>query len=162
MKIFIILCFVTFTAQAATLESFFTKLEGGWNKISAESHRETTAGQITYSQATKFVASVSRTANQWTFAEDMCWTTESEAPVCGEAAVSYEVQGDSLFILVDGQKLPIEVMELDDEFLMIMLTTGDYVFTAILSIEGNKLSQQSVMELIDGTKEYQFLELIKQ
>ncbi len=162
MKIFLILCFVTFTAQAATLESFFTQLEGGWNKVSAESHRETPAGQITYSRATKFEAMVSRAANQWIFAEDMCWATESEAPVCGEASVSYEVNEDALFLLVDNQKLPVEVMELDDEFLMIMLTTNDYVFTAILSITDNKLSQQSVMEMTDGTKEYQFLELIKQ
>jgi hypothetical protein len=92
----------------------------------------------------------------------MCWATESEAPVCDEASVAYEVQDSALFLLLDNQKLPVEVMELDDEFLMIMLTANDYVFTAILSITDNKLSQQSVMELTDGTKEYQFLELIKQ
>lgn len=162
MKIFLLLCLATFSAQAATLETFFTQLEGGWIKESATSQRETPAGHITQSHATKFVASVTRAHNRWSFAEDMCWTTEGSEPVCGEASVSYEVQGDSLFLLLDDQKLPVEVMELADEFLMIMMTTNEYVFTAILSVENNKLSQQSVMELTDGTKEYQFLELIKQ
>lgn len=162
MKIFLILLFVNFNVQAATLESFFSQLEGGWMKESVTSQRETPAGHITQSHATKFVAMVTRTANRWSFAEDMCWVTDSEAPVCGEASVAYDVEGDHLFILVDGERLPVEVMELDDEFMMIMLTTNSYVFTAILSLEGQRLSQQSVMELSDGTKEYQFLELIKQ
>ncbi len=162
MKIFILLCLATFTAQAASLESFFTQLEGGWNKESATSQRETPAGHITQSHATKFEAQVTRSSNRWSFAEDMCWSTNGEAPVCGEGSVSYEVQDSSLFILVDEQKLPVDVMELSDDFLMIMLTTNDYVFTAILKVTGNKLSQESVMELTDGTKEYQFLELIKQ
>jgi hypothetical protein len=162
MKIFLIFCLVSASVQAATLESFFTKLEGPWKSHSAETHRETPAGHITFSRATKFEASVTRAASRWSFAEDMCWSTEGEAPVCGKARVSYEVENDALFILMDDQKLPVEVMELDDEFLMIMLTTDDYVFTAILSVSGNELSQQSVTELNDGTKEYQFLELIKQ
>lgn len=152
------LCLFSFSAFAG-LETFFTSLEGGWKKISADTYRETPEGEIFHSVATRFEASVSRTGNRWNFSEDMCWKPEEGEETCSKGSVAYEVDGESLFIIAGDEKLPVDVLESSDDYLVIMAATADYSFTAVLTLEGNTLTQDSVMELPDGTKEYQLLNL---
>lgn len=155
-----ILCLFSFSAFAQ-LETFFSSLEGRWSKISADTYRETTDGEIFHSVGTRFEAVVTRSGYRWDFNEDMCWATEGEAEVCGPAAVSYEVEGDNLYAIVEGQRFQTDVLESGVDYLIIVLSTEQYSFTAILTLEGNNLSQESVMEFPDGTKEYQILSLGK-
>lgn len=154
------LCLFSFSAFAG-LENFFTNLEGGWKKISADSYRETTAGEIFHSVATRFEAKVTRKGNRWDFAEDMCWKLEDEAEACSQATVAYEIVGEKLVVISEGQRLPVDILESSDDYLVIVVATAEYSFTAVLTLDGNTLSQDSVMELPDGTKEYQILNLIK-
>jgi hypothetical protein len=164
MKIFLtLLLFISFNAMASDLETFFSKLEGSWDKITAESQRETPQGGLTHSNATKFAAKVTRQGNSWGFVEDMCWQEDGSAPECGAAALSYVIENDELSIVLDNQTYPVTILEVAEDFLMITLSTGDYDFTAVLMMmDDQTLSQQSVMELHDGTKEYQILNLRKQ
>lgn len=155
------LCLFSFSAFAS-LETFFTSLEGGWNKITADTYRETTDGEIFHSVATRFEAVVSRTGNRWIFSEDMCWMEEGAEEICEKASVAYVVDGETLYAVVGEEKLPVDVLESGDDYLIIMLATPEYSFTAILTVEGNNLSQESVMELPDGNKIYQLLNLSKQ
>lgn len=162
MKKFFILSFCLFSFSAlAGLETFFTNLEGGWKKTAADSYRETTAGEIFHSVATRFEANVTRKGNRWDFAEDMCWKLEDQAAVCSKATVAYEIVGNQLVVISEGQRLPVDILESSDDYLVIMVATVEYSFTAVLTLDGNTLSQDSVMELPDGTKEYQILNLIK-
>ena len=160
MKTFLLLslCLFSFSASAS-LETFFTSLEGSWKKSSADTYRETINGEIFHSVATRFEAVVSRTGNRWDFAEDMCWSEEGGENICEKAAVAYEVDGETLYLIVGEEKLQVHVMESSDDYLFIVLSTPEYSFMAVLTLEGRTLTQQSVMELTDGTKIYQILDL---
>lgn len=152
------LCLFSFSAFAG-LETFFSNLEGKWSKVSADTYRETTEGEIFHSVATRFEAMVSRNGNRWDFSEDMCWKPEDGTETCSKGSVAYEVEGESLYVISGDEKLPVDVLESSDDYLVIMVATADYSFTAVLTLEGNTLTQDSVMELPDGTKEYQLLNL---
>lgn len=162
MKILIlILGLLSFTANASVLETFFSKLEGDWTAVNAEILRETAEGELTHSVGTRFLADVRREGNRWNFTEDMCWSVEGAPEVCAPASVAYEVDGDKLFAVMEGERMAIEVLASGEEELLIVLGTSDFVFTAILSVENGELRQDSVTEMADGTKEYQFLHLRK-
>ncbi len=156
------LCLFTFSAHAGALENFFTKLEGHWEKITADSYRETPAGEFNHSSGTHFTADIKRVGQQWLLSEEVCWAEEGQDEACGESAVTYEIQGEELFAIMDGEKYPVDVLELEDDYLMMMLVTQDFAFTAILSVDEKGLSQESVFEMADGNKDYLFLKLRKQ
>lgn len=156
------LCLFTFSAHAGVLENFFTKLEGHWDKISADSYRETPEGEFNHSVGTQFSADISRVGQQWKLSEEVCWAEEGQDEACGESFVTYEIQGEELFAILDGEKYPVDVLEVEDDYLMMMLVTQDFAFTAILSVDENGLSQESVFEMADGNKDYLFLKLRKQ
>jgi len=153
---FLTLCLFSFSAFAG-LETFFSSLEGGWKKISADTYRETTDGEIFHSVGTRFEAVVSRTANRWDFSEDMCWKPDGGEETCSKASVAYVIDGETLYVISGEEKLPVDVLESGDDYLVIMLSAADYSFTAVLTLDGQTLSQDSVMEMADGTKEYQHL-----
>lgn len=162
MKILILLAgLLSFSAQASVLESFFSKLEGDWTAVSAEILSESADGELTHSVGTRFLADVRRNGNRWDFNEDICWRVEEAPEVCEPATVAYEVEGDSLFAIMEGERLQIEVLEADEDNLLIVLGTTDFVFTAVLSVEDGDLRQDSVIEFPDGSKDYQFLHLRK-
>ncbi len=156
------LCLFSFAASAGTLESFFTKLEGHWEKRELDSYRETPDGEIIHSEGTKFSADVKRAGNTWNFTEAVCWKEEHKPEVCGEDTVSYVVDGDALSILVGVTKIDVDVLEVDEDFLSMTFSTGDSTFLANLTVEGGELSQDSVSESADGSKDYQILRLTKQ
>lgn len=158
MKNLLLLSLCLFSCSAfAGLETFFSNLEGRWEKISADTYRETTEGEIYHSVGTRFEAVVTRTANRWDFSEDMCWRPEEGEETCSKASVAYEVEGETLYVISGEERLPVDVLESGDDYLIIMLSTADYSFTAVLTLEGKTLSQDSVMEMADGAKEYQHL-----
>jgi len=162
MKIFILLAgLLSFSAQASVLEAFFSSLEGNWTAVNAEILRESAEGELSHSVGTRFLADVTRTGNRWDFSEDMCWSEEGAPEVCGPARVGWEVEGDSLFAIVEGERLQVEVLEAHEDQLLIVLSTAHFVFTAVLSLESGELRQDSVTEMGDGSREYQFLHLRK-
>ncbi len=138
------------------------KLEGHWEKRELDSYRETTDGGIIHSVGTKFVADVKRVGNSWDFAEVVCWKETGKAEVCSEGAVSYVIDGDKLTIAMGEAKIDVDVLEVDDDFLCITFTSEDSTFLATLTIDGGELSQDSVSESADGSKEYQIFRLTKQ
>lgn len=156
------LCLFTFSAHAGALENFFTKLEGDWDKITADFYQETPAGEFRHSTGTHFSAKIQRVDQQWLLSEEVCWAEEGQDEACTESAMAYEIQGEELFAVMGGEKFPVDVLELEDDYLMIMLVTQDFAFTAILSVDEKGLSQESVYELADGNKDYLFLKLRKQ
>lgn len=162
MKIFLLLCLVTFSAQAANLESFFSSLEGGWKIESAQSMSWTPEGGMSTSVASRFDASVTRTDNRWSFAEEMCWSTDGAEDVCSEASVTWEVQGDLLFIVMGEEKLPVNVVDIDQNQLGIILKTKDFVFNAVIGISNGVLVQDGFTQMSNGASEYQSLRLLKQ
>ncbi len=156
------LCFFTLSAHAGQLENFFTQLEGQWEKISADNYRETAAGEFTHQVGTYFTANVKRVGQEWKFLEEVCWAEEDQDEACGESFVTYEIQNEELFAILENEKYPVDVLELDDDSLTMMLVTKDFAFTAILSVDEKGLSQESVIEMADGNKDYLFLKLRKQ
>ena len=160
-SLILFLCLFTFSAHAGQLENFFTKLEGHWEKISADSYRETSTGEFKHSVGTHFTADIVRVGQQWKLSEEVCWAEEGQDEACGESSLIYEVQGEELFAILDNEKFPVEVLEIEDGYLMMMLATKDFAFTAILSVDEKGLSQESVFEMADGNKDYLFLKLGK-
>ncbi len=156
------LCLFTFSAHAGTLETFFTSLEGQWEKITADSYRETPAGEFNHSTGTHFTANVKRDGQTWRFSEEVCWAEDGQDEACGESFVTYEIQGEELFAIFDGEKYPVDVLELEEGYIMMNLVTQDFAFMAVLTVDESGLSQESVFEMPDGVKEYQFLKLGKQ
>ena len=163
MKYLLLLClFLSSLASASTLEKFFSGLEGSWTLNSAESHRETPAGEITSSVASFFSAQVSRKENSWNFVEKICWTRAGVGPECLEAALAYEVIGEELVLHSEGKSYPVDVLECDENFLLFVLSLDDATTTAVLSRDGATLEQNTVTELVQGDKVYELLNLRKQ
>lgn len=163
MKIFLVLVLmISFRADASTLENFFSSLEGTWKSSAADSYRETTDGEISHSRGTKFVATVTRSASRWSFSEESCWEVVNEKADCDHSVLTYVVDGNELSVEMDGEAYPVDILELDDDYLIMMLSTSAYTFTAVITREGNTLNQQAEMEMGDGTKVYQILDLQKQ
>lgn len=156
------LCLIPFTASAGTLESFFTKLEGHWEKRELDSYRETPAGEITHSVGTRFVADVKRVGDRWNFTEDVCWKEEDKPEVCSEGAVSYVVDGDRLLIAMGEAMIEVDVLEVDEDYLSMTFSSEDSSFLANLTFDNGELAQDSLSESADGTKEYQIFRLTKQ
>lgn len=162
MKILLTLLLVlSATAHASTLETFFSALEGKWKSKSADSYRETTGGEILHSVGTKFESEVVRKENRWSFSEESCWRAESGEATCGKSDLAYVVTGDELTIEMEGKSYPVTILESEADYLAIMLSTDEYVFTAVVTREGDSLTQDAVMELANGEKVYEFFELKK-
>ncbi len=104
---------------------------------------------------------VKRAGNRWDFAEEMCWKEEGHDELCSETSAAYEIEGDRLFTIVNEEKLPVDIIEIDSDYLLMSLYTSEFSFTAVLTLEGKILSQNGVVEMNDGTKEYQLLKLTK-
>lgn len=119
-------------------------------------------GSLSTGVASKFDATVTRTGNRWDFAEEMCWSADGAEDVCSEAAVSYEIEGDSLFIIMGESKVPVVVVPVDEDQLGMTLKTDEFEFQALIGVFSGVLVQDGFTKLSDGTTEYQSLRLIKQ